>query len=206
MRVSPFWICGAFSGAVLVLAGCSSTQIVNQWSNPAYASPSFKKIVVIGVSKQTSIRRSFEDEFVTQLTAAGLDAAPSYRYIPEDGPVDESRLSQAVAQAGADAALMTRLIGVEQRATVSPGFYRAVPAHGFYGWYSSAWSGYYEPPRLYRYKIFVSETSLYDMAKNQVVWSGTLEITAPGDVTKEIKDYVSTVIGALSEKKLLRSK
>ena len=52
------------AAAALGLASCASTQLVNQWSNPAYTSPSFKKVMVIGVTKQAGIRRTFEDEFV----------------------------------------------------------------------------------------------------------------------------------------------
>lgn len=39
-------------------------------------------MAVIGVSTQAGIRRRFEDEFVAKLEAAGVDAEPSYRYIP----------------------------------------------------------------------------------------------------------------------------
>lgn len=204
MLISPFRIFGLPAMAVaLALAGCASTQIVSQWGNPAYKSPHFRKVMVIGVSRQTSIRRTFEDEFVARLKAAGLNAVPSYQYIEEDGQVGEARLKQAVKQAGADAAIITRLVKVEQKTTVTPGFYEPVPAYGFYGWYSSGWLGYYEPPRVYQYEVYTSETSLYDMVKNQVVWTGTVQTTAPGDIHKEIKYYVETVIRALDEKKLL---
>jgi hypothetical protein len=40
----------------LELAACASTKLVNQWSNPAYTAPSFKKVMVIGVARQSSIR------------------------------------------------------------------------------------------------------------------------------------------------------
>jgi hypothetical protein len=130
----------------LSLAACAaSTKIVNQWVSPDYISPRFRKIMVIGVSKQASIRRTFEDEFVTQLKAAGVEAVPSYLYIPEDGQVDESRLQAAVKQAGADAVIITRLVRIEKKTEVSPAFYQPGP-FGFYGGYSAAWRGYYEPP------------------------------------------------------------
>jgi len=188
--------------AVLMLAGCAATQIVNQWSNPEYASHSFKKIMVIGISKQTSIRRTFEDEFVAQLRSAGVDAVPSYQYIKEDAEVPESRLKEAVNQAGAGGAIITRLVRVERKTDVTPGYYEPQP-FGFYGWYSHAWNGYYEPPRVYQYDVYVSETSLYDMAKNEVVWTGTLETTAPGNIKEEIKRYAETVIQALRQNHLL---
>jgi hypothetical protein len=192
----------ALAAALGLTACAASTKIVNQWVSPDYTSPRFRKIMVIGVSKQASIRRTFEDEFVTQLKAAGVEAVPSYLYIPEDGQVDESRLQAAVKQAGADAVIITRLVRVEKKSEVSPGFYRPGPV-GFYGGYSAAWLGYYEPPRVYQYDVYVSETSLYDM--NQLVWAGTAETTDTGDISKEIKGYVVTVIDALKNRNLLPS-
>jgi hypothetical protein len=186
--------------AAVLLAGCASTELVNQWSNPDYRAPSFKRAMIIGVTRQTSIRRTFEDEFVFQLKAAGVDAVPSYRYIEEDGQVDEGRLKQAVTQAGADAAIITRLVKHEQKSEITPGFYQPAPAFGFYGWYSWGWMGYYEPPRVYQYEVYTSETSVYDMVKNQVIWSGTAQTKSPGDITKEIKSYAEIMIQALKEK------
>jgi hypothetical protein len=110
-------------------------------------SPRLRKMLVIGVSRQPIIRRAFEDEFVAKLKAAGVDAAPSYHSIPEDGQVDEARMRKAVKKANADA----------------------------------------------------------DMARNQVVWSGTVQTTRPGDIIKEIKHYVDTRINALKTKNLLSS-
>jgi hypothetical protein len=197
-----FWLAIVCAG---VTACAASTKIINQWVSPDYASPRFKKIMVIGVSKQPSIRRTFEDEFVSQLKAAGVDAVPSYVYISEDGQVDEGRLQAAVKQAGADAAIVTRLVQVEKKTQVTPGFYQPPPAvgFGFYGGYSAAWRGYYEPPRVYQYDVYISETSLYDMGKNRLVWAGTVETTAPHDINKEIERYVDTVIDALKSKNIL---
>jgi hypothetical protein len=203
MPFPPLRIFGLAIVFVLSLTACAaSTKIVNQWTSPDYTSPRFKKIMVIGVSKQPSIRRTFEDEFVTKLKAAGVEAVPSYLYIPEDGQVDESRLQAAVKQAGADAVIITRLVRVEKKSEVSPGFYQPAP-FGFYGGYSAAWLGYYEPPRVYQYDVYISETSLYDM--NQLVWAGTVETTAPHDINKEIERYVDTVIDALKARNLLAS-
>ena len=192
--------------AVLVLvlgaAGCASTRVVHQWSNPDFPSPPrFKKFMVIGISKQPGIRRSFEDEFVSKLKATGVDAMPSYRFIPEDGPVEEPKLREAVAQAGADATLVTRLVRVEQKSQVSPYYYPPAPGFGFYRGYANAWLGYYEP-MVYQYDVYISETSLYDTAKNQLIWSGTVE-TLPQEIGKDISRYVDAVIEALKKKNLL---
>jgi hypothetical protein len=194
---------------VAVVIGCAtSSRIVNEWSNPEYAEPRFKKILVVAVSKQPGIRRSFEDEFVAKLKAAGVDAVPSYRYVPEDGQAAEARMMDALRQAGADAAIITRLIRVEKQTEVRPGFHVPAPAvtFGFYPGYSAAWLGYYDPPTIYQRDVFISETSLYDLRKNQLVWSGTVQTVDPSDVHKEIQRYADTVIKALKSKHFLPAK
>jgi hypothetical protein len=189
----------------LVAAGCASTRVIHQWSNPDYASPPrFKKLMVIGISQQQSIRRSFEDEFVTRLKAAGVDAVPGYRFITEEGPVEEPRLREAVAQAGADATLVTRLVRMEQRYQVSPSYYPPPPGFGFYRGYAGAWYGYYDP-QVYPYEVYISETSLYDTAKNVLVWSGTVETTSAG-ISQDIVHYVEAVIEALQKRNLLAAR
>jgi hypothetical protein len=74
---------------------------------------------------------------------------------------------------------------------------------GFYRWYSDAWLGYYEPPEIYQYNLYISETSLYDAAANQLVWTGTAQTKAGGDIRKDIQGYIDTVIDALKKKNLL---
>src|SRR6185436_1827283 len=93
----------------LAMAACASTTLTHSWESPDYKGPALKKLMVVGVSKQSGMRRSFEDGFVKQLKAAGVDAVPSYTLIPEDAQATETQLSQAVKQAGADGALVTRL-------------------------------------------------------------------------------------------------
>jgi len=190
--------------AVLVLslaaAGCATTQVVHEWRNPELASSArFKKVMVVDISTQPGIRRSFEDEFVQRLKAAGVDAVASYRFIAEDGPVPEPRRQEAAAQAGADATLVTRLVRVEQTYPVNPYYYYPPPPRIFYRGYP--WYGYYGPP-AYPYEVYVSETSLYDAAKNELVWSGTVE-TSPTKVSEDIPRYVHAVIEALQKQNLL---
>jgi hypothetical protein len=191
------------TATVLTLAACASTELVNQWSNPAYTSPSFKKIMVIGVTKQNAIRRSFEDEFAARLKAAGVNAVPSYLYIAQDDPVGEAVLKQAIKEAGADGMLITRLVRVQQKTEIAPGYYPPDPAMAVHPLYTTAWNDYYEPPIVYQSEVYTSETSLYDTVKNRVVWSGTAQTTAPGNINQEIKNYAGIVISALKDKKLI---
>jgi uncharacterized protein DUF4136 len=203
MAISPPAIlrCCILVIVLSLFAACASTKIVNEWREPDYIPSHFKKVVVLGISKQAALRRSFEDEFVAQLRAAGIQAVPSYQFLPDEGQVPEPRLLNAVKQSGADAAIMTRLVRVERKTQVTPGYYD----HGFYHWYSAGWAGFYEPPRVYNYDVYTSETSLYDLNQDRLVWAGTVQTTDPGDFPKEIKTYVKTVMEALKDRDLLRT-
>jgi hypothetical protein len=87
---------------------------------------------------------------------------------------------------------------------VTPGFYHPPLAdYPFYPGYADAWLGYWEPPHVYQYDVYVSETSLYDMRTGQLVWTGTVQTTAPGDITRGIKQYVNTVVKALRKEHLV---
>ena len=193
--------------AMLFFAGCASTpMLVSQWTNPAYESPSFKRIAVSCVDGHISIRRNCEDEFVAQLRAAGVDALPSYRSFPEDAKLDETKVKQMAKGAGADGTLIVRPVRVEEKTEVTPTYFPS-PGFGIFGRHVSAtWYGWYGAPRLYRYEEYTSEATLNDLRKNEVVWTGTLKTTAPDSVDSAIKTYVGNVIGALKDKNLLGMK
>ena len=184
----------AWAVLALLLAACASTTLTNQWKNPEYSGPPLRKVLVLGVSKQPSVRRVFEDEFAAQLQAAGVQAVPSYTFLPEDGQADQAVLEKIVLDIGADGVLVTRLVKEEQKTQYSPGMY--YPYAGFYGWYSSYWMGYYEPS-VHTYDVVTTETSLYSPPQSRLVWSGTTEMFAPSDVKKSTSELAAVIIKAL---------
>ena len=188
----------------LTLAGCSMTNpIVSEWRNPSYGPVTFKRVLVGGLSGEPSIRRNFEDEFVAQLGSAGIAAVPSYQYLSEEDKIDESKLKQAAQKAGADAAIFARSIAVEQKTQYGPSYY-PTPWFGFFGSHiGAAWSMPYGSPSVYRYNEYTSETTLYDVGKNEIVWTATVKTQEPEDVKAAIKNYVQAVIKSLQEKNLL---
>jgi hypothetical protein len=189
----------------LAVGGCSATTpIVSEWRNPAYGFGSFKRIMVGALGADTSIRRNFEDEFLIQLRAAGVDALPSYRYVTEDEKIDEAKLKRAAQKAGADALLFARSIQVEQKTQYGPSYY-PYTSFGIFGSHVGAtWHGLGGAPSVYRYNEYVSEITLLDLEKNAVAWTGTIKTTEPEDVRAAIKSYVDAVMKALDAQNLVR--
>ncbi len=195
------------AGLLVAASGCSAKRIVSQWSNPDYASapPVFRKIMVVGAIELDAIRRNFEDRFVAELRAAGVDALPSYRLVADPGKDIEGSIKTAVQSAGADGVLVTRLIRVEQRIDASPGYYQPYFGFGYYRWYHPGWYGgdYYTAPNFYQYPVYYSETTLFNAAKNEIVWTGTIRTIDPENANQAIVDYVATVVTALKNNQLL---
>lgn len=193
--------------AALALTGCSTTPLVNEWSNPGYASPAFKKIMVGGSGEPASIRRNLEDEFVRELGGIGVEALPSYRYLSDDRNINEFALKEAAQNAGADAAILVRGINVVQRTEYDePGFYPFGVFGVFGGNFGASWGVPFGRPTRREWNEYTSETTLYDVTKDQVVWTGTLKSGEPDDLNAAIKSYVGVVVKALEEKNLIESK
>jgi hypothetical protein len=204
MKTVFLWIIGILLFAFALGACSSTTPIVSEWRNPAYASGSFKRIMIGGLGGENSVRRNFEDEFLAQFRAAGIDALPSYLYMAEDEKLDETTLKQAGQKAGADATIFARPVQVEQKSQIGRSYFPdtlfgisgphvGVGLHGLGGGAHSYW-----------YNEYTSETTLYDLGKNEVVWTGTIKTTEnPRTV---VKSYVETVMKALHDKNLIRAR
>ena len=186
----------------LALSGCSTaTPIVSEWRNPAQASGSFKRVMIAGPNGDASVQRSFEDEFIAQLAAMGVDAVPSYRYVPGSEVISENSLRRVAQEARADGLLLMRPIKVEEKTnypTIGPEI-----SFGIFGSNAGAgWSGIPGGSGPYRYNEYTSEIALHDLAKNELAWTGTVKTKEPGNVQTAIKSYVETVTKALAAQNL----
>jgi hypothetical protein len=188
------------------LNGCSTaTPIVSEWRNPAPTSGSFRRLMIGGPSGDASVRRNFEDEFVAQLAAIGAEALASYRYMPENEVTNENNLKQAAQKAGADGLLFMRSASVEEKTNypaIGPGI-----SFGIFGSnVGAAWSGISGTSGPYRYNEYTSETALYDVAKNELVWTGTVKTKEATNVQAAIRSYVQTITKALAAQNLFAKK
>jgi hypothetical protein len=188
--------------AALALVACaSSTTLRDSWYDSSYRGGAFGKVVVLGVASEEVERRTFEDIAVSRLQAAGVDAVPSYRFLPEGGLVAEARLDEAVRASGADALWMSRVRQIDRRTdvfqTMAPG-----PVMWGPGWYGM-YTGWYPVTEVRQYDVATVETTLFDARTKIVVWAGVSETYEPRSVAKEAPGFADTIINALRERGLL---
>jgi len=194
--------------ALALLTACASTTIVDQWESPGYSGGPFKRLLVVGITKEATVRRIFEDEFVRALRARGTDAVASYMLIPEDGQVDRPRLERAVKESRADAVVVTRVLRVEKKTQVVPGMPvfpgLGTDVYGHYGTgWGGVWTGYASPPAVFQYDEVKAETKLFDARNAALVWAAQSDVFSPTDARKDSADFAARIIAALASRKLI---
>ena len=157
--------------ALLALAACAATTIRDAWTDPSYQGGPFRKVLVLGVSRDMPERRVFEDAMVRRIAATGIDAVPAYRHLPEGTKADEPTLDRAVRESGADGLVMSRIRSIDRRTSVSTVMVPARVGFGWYPWYA----GWYPVTEVRRYDIAVVETSVFETATKRAVWTGVTE-------------------------------
>jgi hypothetical protein len=192
-------------GAALLLSACASTQFNAQWLNPEAGNRlPVRNVLVIGISRDTTARRIYEDTMVAQLAERGVKAQPSYRSLPDDGPAAQPAIERAVRDAGADAVLISRTVSVTSEVRVSPGMVMGPPYGfgwgGFYGFYHGMWaSAYAIPPSVYTVQNVVVDTRLFDAKDFMVLWSGSSTTTPTSGMQTTITDFATSLVTALAD-------
>jgi hypothetical protein len=183
----------------LTLAGCASVSVTNQWRDPSFAGPPATHFVVVGIARNDATRRVFEDTFVADLRAAGVQAQPAYTQI-EAGENGKVKLTDLVRASGADAVLTTRVQRVQQKLNVSPGYYYGGYG-GFYGWYGSAWAS---TPTVSQYEVVTLETNVWDPKSGTLIWAATTERVASSDIPKVTTQLAQALIPRMKADHILR--
>lgn len=209
-RITSTLRAAALAAAALALAACAaSTQFNAQWLNPEAGNRlPVKNVLVIGISRDTTARRVYEDTMVAQLAARGVKAQPSYRLLQDDGPAPQAAIEKAVKDVGADAVLISRTVSVTNEVHVSPGMVMG-PAYGFgwggfYGYYHGMWSSAYAiPPSVYTVQNVVVDTRLFDAKDFLVLWSGSSTTNPTSTMQTTISEFAGTLVTALAAAKAI---
>jgi len=206
-----FWLTLIITG--LVLGACSSTVITGSWKNPDFTGR-VKKVYVVGIAKQETTRRIFEDGFSKQLAMMGATGIPSYGDLKIDEETNQDVIAARIKAHGADSVLMTRAISSRTEQVVNPGYVSA-PAYGgrgyypdpyyrhYGGYYSRSYDMVYQPATVSEFRIVTIEANLYSAASDELIWSAQLETVVEANLEALIDDFIAAVTKDLKDKGLL---
>lgn len=195
----------------LLFASCSTTKMGTVWVDKNYQGGKIKKIFVIGVSKDPTVRRVFEDEFVGQLKAQGTDAIPSYSQIPDEKMIDRPTVESKMKEMGADGVIVTTLVDQNTQKVERSTYYADRGWHGYYRHSYNATLVRHQTTS-YQYEVFNLETKLYEIRDQKMIWSGLSDTQIPydqpgtfsaGAVNRAIKELIENIVKRLSESLLI---
>jgi hypothetical protein len=186
---------------VLLLAACAATTVDGTWKRPEMAGQRIEgPVLVVGVARDETVRRIFEDDMVAKLAARGVKAMRSYEVVPGalDGEGPEL-LMKAAHAAAARYLLSTAVIGqdidyaVYQDPWVYPGF------AGYRGWYGAYWGMSWPMVTQVRtYRVYIAQTALVRVDADRLEWVARTRTTDPTNIENETRAFVDVILGALA--------
>lgn len=126
--------------AVLLLAGCASTGLVDKWSAPGFNDP-MEEMLVIAIKKDEANRRIMEDAFVEELDRHGVNAVPSYSAFARGVP-DTTQVREFLRARGIDGVLVAVALPEERELRQYPPYTVTEPV-SVYDYWSGAYHVYY---------------------------------------------------------------
>ncbi len=193
---------------VATLGGCASTRLDAVWTRPERAGqPIEGPVLVVGVARDETIRRVYEDDMVAKLGARGVKSIPSYAAVPGAlGGDDHQRLLEAARKAGARYLLSTAVIGQDREVVVTQDPYWGWGFAGYRGWWGSYWGMAY-PVRtdVRTYNVYVAQTALIDVAADRIDWTARSRTTEPTQVERETRVFVDLILEAMTAAGLVKA-
>jgi hypothetical protein len=195
--------------AALTVAGCSSfatTSLDKSWVDPKLAGTKFKKVLILSIASDEFAQAYFQEDLAAALRKRGVNAVASERYFTHPSPAEDARFRRAVEQSDADAVLLARVIGVDEKTTVTGGYLVSpngapdVQVFGLMGVAASTWAPTrYVRPQDYTQSTVLVETVLYETKGKRAVWSAqtSTKNAQSGDLKPAIAQFVGVLVSAM---------
>ena len=196
-----------------LLSACSSTSLVNRWSDPEYKGPPLQKILVIGIIKDDIKRRSFEEEFASLITGNGRTGIASYTLLPDLKSADQKEEILAVVdKVGADGVMIVTLQGVskEQRDVPPSVDYYPTPGmgmgmgYGMYGYYGMSHTAVYRPGYTVTDTVVRLDTKLFAVSSEKMIWAGKTESFNPSSSKSVVSELEKLVISDMKKSGMVK--
>ncbi|PLY01957.1 MAG: hypothetical protein C0623_04815 [Desulfuromonas sp.] len=196
-----------------LVASCSSTTLTASWKNPEYGK-FLDKVYIVGVAKNNTTRRIFEDSFKQELAKTGVAGIVSYKSITAEED-NKDIIMQKALENRADSILISRMVKKRTETVETPGRittyktgeyypYNYSPHYRYYNdYYSHRYETIYEPPTVSRFEVATIESNIYGTDSGELIWSAQFETVVDGNLQRIINDFIAVVINDLKAKALI---
>ncbi|PKA84484.1 hypothetical protein ATE92_2676 [Ulvibacter sp. MAR_2010_11] len=196
----------------IMFNSCGSTKLVQQYKNPDTVNFEANKILVVGITTDKELRRTYEKRMTEELDKKGVIAVKSIDFFETSFTDNKKSLTQLddieqrLLEAGFDAILFTKVTGKESKVTVVNSFRNFAKSYQtFEGYYYSNQHLYFQEQQE-RYQVYTTETSLYCICpgkERELLWRGEIEVVDADKVNRNINSFIKILFDTLYENKLL---
>ena len=191
-----------WAGFALLLAGCASSRINAQWSDPQFTGQPARgaKVLVACQAADPTLRRICADRMAAKLSTLGAVPvlAPDSSDASADAAPNEAALLQAARSAGAVALLRTQL--APEVVAVAPGPSIGIGIGGFGGGYRSGGGvgiGVSAPLGGGAAETgWAASTSLTDVASGRLMWSARASAPPSADINQQLATLATLLLDA----------
>lgn len=197
---------------LLLTVNCTSTKLVQQYTNPESFNFMANKVLVVGITGDKEIRRNFEKRMTEELEKKDVIAVKSIDFFEKSFTENKKSIDQLnkiesqLLDAGFDAILFSKVTGQESRMTVVDSY------RSFAKSYQNFEDYYYGNQHLYfkeqeeRYQVYTTETSLFCICpgkERELLWTGEIEVVDAEKLNKNVSAYIKILINTLKDNNIL---
>jgi len=197
--------CIVFLALTFLLISCApTTRLFDTWKDRQFQGPAFKKVMVAALAKRPDIRQRFEDEFVGQLNARGVNAVTCYSLIPDPKNLTREEVVKAVNKTGVEGVLV---MGLRQAGGGKPIRQEVIDPRNpmsFENYLASAEPLSGEASLIKQGEVITITTRLFDAkSEGKLVWFTNSDTIESGKLEQEIATFSKVILDQLHKDKLL---
>lgn len=196
----------------ILVAGCATTEMSTQWTNPEFSGSSLKerRVLVICQARDDTLSRVCEDGWANRLAAHGIVGIPGHALagFAPGGAASPEEIAIAGREQEATAVVSTQLM-LSDFAVVNPGPQVGFGLGGGSGGYRGGGISFggiglsFPVGGATATRSLASSTSLVDLASGKLIWSGSATTSATDDYTSQLDALTRTTLEALQKTGLI---
>jgi hypothetical protein len=191
-----------FSGLLLslIILSCSpSTELTDIYVDETFTGTGFKKILVLGLTTDEWKKKVYENEFRSQLISPNVEVLTAWQELPKGEQLNRETFEKYFKDKNVDAVL----VAIEGGESTDKTLYTAGSGNvyvgvGFYGFYASTASYYFNSDYLAEEKVVHMRTNLYETKDAKLIWSAKSQSYEPANTGDVIKAVSRNVVGELN--------
>jgi hypothetical protein len=201
-------------GTALLIQGCQSTNFTASWTTPDHTARNFKKLLIVGMSRNIPARTTVEDEVVYWMRLKKINAVSASDVLPVDRsqvPKEKEAIKKILDNEGFDGVLTVSLMDVkrETRYVQGSNYYAPATFYGgyygsFYSYYPNMYSNVYQPGYYVNSQTIYLETNLFDVSSGDLIWSAQSDTQDKSEIDELANSYAKGLVSHVLKRNIIQ--